>query len=82
MGQTAQTYLDMLNTDDIIQAGLAEATALWALGERKQACESAEELVLALPEDDTNKPTQILLWAGRAATLRSIARLWCRFRIR
>ena len=68
VGQTAQTYLDMLDTDDIIQAGLAEATALWALGERKQACESAEELVLALPEDDTDKPTQILLWAGRAAT--------------
>lgn len=68
VGATASAYLAMLDSGDQIQAGLAEATALWALGDRGAACESAEELVKQLPEDDANKPAQILLWAGRAAT--------------
>lgn len=68
VGSTASTYLQMLDSGDQIQAGLAEATALWALGDRAAACESAEELVKALPEDDETKPALILLWAGRAAT--------------
>ncbi len=66
VGQTATTYLEML--DDQILGGLAEITALWALGDREGACESAEELVKALPDDDDSKADQILLWAGRAAT--------------
>jgi len=68
VGATASTYLEMLDSEDQIQAGLAEATALWALGERESACEAAEELVKALPEDDEGKPAQILIWAGRAVT--------------
>ena len=68
VGTTASAYLSMLDSGDQIRAGLAEATALWALGERQPACESAEELVKALPEDDESKAGQILLWAGRAAT--------------
>lgn len=68
VGTTASAYLAMLDSGDQIQAGLAEATALWALGERSQACESAEELVKALSESESNKPEQLLLWAGRAAT--------------
>ena len=68
VGETATTYLAMLDSGDQIQAGLAEATALWAIGERESACENAEELVKALPEDDTSKSTQILVWAGRAVT--------------
>jgi uncharacterized protein HemY len=68
VGETASTYLALLDSGDQIQAGLAEITALWALGDRSGACASAEELVSALPEDDDTKATQILLWAGRAAT--------------
>ncbi len=68
VGQTATTYLEMLDSEDQIQAGLAEATALWALGERESACEAAEELVKALPEDDGTKPTQVLVWSSRAVT--------------
>ena len=66
MGQTASTYLEML--DDQILGGLAETTALWALGDRNGAVESAEELVKALPDDNDSKAEQTLLWAGRAAT--------------
>lgn len=68
VGNTAATYLRMLDSGDQIQIGLAEVTALWALGDRQVACESAEELVKALPEDDETKSAQVLLWAGRAAT--------------
>jgi hypothetical protein len=68
VGQTATTYLTMLDSEDQIQAGLAEATALWALGERESACESAEELVPALSDDDESKSEQLLIWAGRAVT--------------
>jgi hypothetical protein len=68
VGQTATTYLEMLDSEDQIQAGLAEATALWALGERESACESAEELVPALSDDDGSKAEQLLVWAGRAVT--------------
>ena len=66
VGQTASTYLEML--DDQILGGLAETTALWALGDRNGAVESAEELVKALPDDNDSKAEQTLLWAGRAAT--------------
>ncbi|MBT3221447.1 MAG: hypothetical protein HN348_20380 [Proteobacteria bacterium] len=66
VGQTAKTYLQMLESGDQIQAGLAEATALWALGERESACESSEELVKALETEDKNE--QLILWAGRAVT--------------
>jgi tetratricopeptide (TPR) repeat protein len=68
VGNVAQTYLDMLNSDDQIRAGLAEASALWALGDRSSACEAAEELVQALDGDDAEKNAQLLLWAGRAVT--------------
>jgi len=67
-GDTASTYLSMLDSEDQIQAGLAEATALWALGQREDAVEAAEELVPALPEEAENKPEQLLIWAGRAVT--------------
>ena len=67
VGDTAGRYLEMLDSGDQIQAGLAEATALWALGERESSCEAAEELVKALGDDD-QKNAQLLLWAGRAVT--------------
>ncbi len=70
VGQTASEYLRMHQSGDQIQAGLAEATALWALGERESACEAAEDLVKALPADADaeDKDEQLLLWAGRAVT--------------
>jgi len=67
VGDAATTYLDMLESGDAFQAGLAEATALWAVGQRAVACEVAEEIVKALP-DDGNKGATLLLWAGRAVT--------------
>jgi hypothetical protein len=68
VGETATTYLQMLESDNQHLAGLAEATALWALGEREQAVKSAEELVKALPADHPGKPEILMLWASRAAT--------------
>ena len=67
VADTAQKYLALLDSGDQTQAGLAEATALWALGQRDVACEAAEDLVKALPDDD-DKGSIILLWAGRAVT--------------
>jgi tetratricopeptide (TPR) repeat protein len=68
VGQTAQTYVQMLESDDPLNPGLAEATALWALGNRDVAVEAAEELVKALPEEREDKNMLLLLWAGRAVT--------------
>lgn len=67
-GETAKEYLEMLDSDDHVLVGLAEATALWALGSRDVAVEAAEDLVKALPDDDPSKDELLLLWAGRAAT--------------
>ena len=68
VGETAAIYLGMLESDNQHVAGLAEATALWALGEREQAVKSAEELVKALPADHADKSDILMLWASRAAT--------------
>ena len=65
---TAKQYLAMVESEDQNQVGLAEATALWALGDRSQAVEASEELVKGLPDDDGTKATTLLLWAGRAVT--------------
>lgn len=67
VGDTARSYLEMYESGDTLQQGLAEATALWALHQRDTAVDSAEEIVKALPEDQ-GKAEQLLLWAGRAAT--------------
>ncbi len=66
VGRTATKYVEMLESGDQFQAGLAEATALWALGDRESACDAAEELVKGLETDD--KGELLLLWAGRAVT--------------
>lgn len=68
VGETAKTYVSMLESDDQYSQGLAEATALWALGQRDVAVEAAEELVKALPEEREDKNQLLLVWAGRAAT--------------
>lgn len=66
VGQTASTYLELIESGDQHKAALAEASALWALGDREGACDAVEDSVKALAEDDPTKPVQLLLWAGRA----------------
>lgn len=68
VGETATQYLSMLDSDDQYQAGLAEMTALWALGDREAACKGAEELVKQLRTEDDAKNSALLLWAGRAVS--------------
>jgi thioredoxin-like negative regulator of GroEL len=68
VGETAKTYADLVQSGDQHKATLAEANALWALGDRTNAVSSVEESLKGLPEDDASKASQILLWAGRAAT--------------
>lgn len=64
--KTAKTYLDYLNDQASGRAQLAEATALWALGQREEACEAAEELLRFLPPTFEARDELLLLWAGRA----------------
>jgi len=66
VGQAASTYLDYLNDAETGRAQLAEATALWALGQREEACETAEELLKFLPVDYSARDELLLLWAGRS----------------
>lgn len=67
VGQTAARYLEMFESGNQTWAGLAQVTALWALGDRRAAKE-AEQLVRSLPADDGARSEQLLLWAGRAVT--------------
>ena len=62
----AATYLDYLGDAETGRAQLAEATALWALGQRADACETAEELLRFLPPEYEERDQLLLLWAGRA----------------
>jgi len=66
VGDTAKTYLQLLQSSDQHKASLAEASALWALGAHADACESVSKSLEALPEDDPDKQTLMLLWAGRS----------------
>lgn len=68
VGQTAESYLALLESGSIYKVGLAEANALWAVGLRPVACEAAAEAVRALPDDDPSKSDQLLLWASRSVT--------------
>lgn len=70
IGRLAGEYLDLLESDDTMVSGLCEAEALWALGVRKVAVQSADELVRGLPEDLEDKPELLLNWAGRAVSVR------------
>ena len=68
VGETAKGYLALLDSDNPLDQTLAEATALWSLGQRDTAVETAEEIVKGLPEEREDKNTLLLLWAGRAVT--------------
>lgn len=64
---TANAYLTLMSDADPRAQGLSEVQALWALGQRRVAVRSVEELVKTLPDDRENKAELLLLWAGRAA---------------
>jgi len=69
IGRLAADYVDRLSDEDPMVSGLCEAEALWALGVRKVAVKSADELVRGLPEDRDDKPALLLTWAGRAVSV-------------
>ncbi len=69
VGETAAAYLDLINDTNPLISGLSEAQALWALGQRPIAVRSVEDLVRAYAEDRDDGGAQLLLWAGRAATV-------------
>jgi hypothetical protein len=70
LGALARRYLELLESDDSMVSGLCEAEALWALGVRKVAVQSADELVRGLSEDVEEKPELLLTWAGRAVSVK------------
>lgn len=72
VASSASAYIDLIDSEEPLVALLSEAQALWALGERKIAVKSAEELVRNLPEDQDDRLEQLLLWAGRAASVREV----------
>lgn len=69
VGETANAYLGLINDPNPLIAGLAEAQALWSLGQRPIAVRSVEDLVAAYAQNRDDGGAQILLWAGRAATV-------------
>lgn len=69
VGSTAKAYLDLLNDPNPQVPGLAEVQALWALGQRPIAVRAAEDPVRAYATAREDGPEQLLVWAGRAATV-------------
>jgi tetratricopeptide (TPR) repeat protein len=69
VGATAGQYLEVMGDANPLVAGLAEAQALWALGKRNIAVRSVEDLVKAYAESHEDGGDQLLLWAGRAASV-------------
>ena len=68
VGETAGLYLALMADPNPLVAGLSEAQALWALGKRKIAVRSVEDLVGAYAESRDDGSEQLLIWAGRAAS--------------
>lgn len=60
----ARQYVEFLNDPE--RAQLAEATALWALGQHVEACETAEDLLRYLSPSAPDRDKLLLIWAGRA----------------
>ncbi len=67
VGEAARAYLAMLTSEDPAAQQHAELTALWALGKRQVACDSAVEVIPALQSSD-DRNLYALVWAGRAVT--------------
>ncbi|MBM4369317.1 MAG: tetratricopeptide repeat protein [Deltaproteobacteria bacterium] len=68
-GDTASAYLDLMNDSNPLVAGLSEAQALWALGQRPIAVRSVEDLVKAYAGAREDGAEQLLVWAGRAVSV-------------
>ncbi len=69
IGATATAYLALMDDKNALVGGLSEAQALWALGQRKIAVRSVEDLVKAYADSREDGSDQLLLWAGRAASV-------------
>lgn len=69
VGATATAYLQLMGDSNALVGGLSEAQALWAVGKRKIAVRSVEDLVKAYAETRDDGADQLLLWAGRAASV-------------
>lgn len=69
VASAAHVYLDHLADTETGRQLLAEASALWALGQRADAVEVAEELLVFLPPSLETRDELLLMWAGRAATV-------------
>jgi hypothetical protein len=67
VGETAENYLRLLESTNVIETSLGEMTALWAVGMRDVACQQADVVLPELP-DSPDKASLLLLWAGRAVT--------------
>lgn len=66
VAETARRYLTYLADTESGRAQLAEAVALWALGQRGEGVETAYELLLFMPGRTERRDEELLLWAGRA----------------
>ena len=66
---TAAQYIELIDHDNPICAGLSEAQALWALGARKVAVRSVGDLLPRFPETRSDRDLLLLTWAGRAASV-------------
>jgi hypothetical protein len=64
-GITAKRYLALIQAEGA-DAALAEATALWAVGEKDVAVDFAAPLLVEATGEDRDE--QRLMWAGRAVT--------------
>lgn len=69
LGDTAGAYLDLMADSNPLVAGLSEAQALWALGQRPIAVRSVEDLVKAYAGAREDGAEQLLVWAGRAVSV-------------
>lgn len=69
VGETAKRYLDLINDDDPMVAGLSEVNALWAVGEKGVAVDSVDDVFKVLPEDQEGRDEMLLLWSSRAASV-------------
>ena len=69
VGVTAGQYLTLMADTNPLVAGLSEAQALWALGQRVVAVQSVGDLVRAYAETREDGADQLLVWAGRSAAM-------------
>lgn len=69
VGAVAGDYLSLIADPEPLVAGMSEAQALWALGEKKVAVRSVEDLITNLGDEVETRDEQLLVWAGRAAAV-------------